>query len=141
MLSVLFHWILAIVTPPHCSIEIRPVSSYSQPYSHALNAYSHDKQTSANLPASSLSQITSVPFLEVTGKFSCSYCRKGYPFQGLKVGSCLTLRNELSEKTHLLTKQKTLLERDTRTESSGLREPRRTALSHGLQSQVLWEWG
>ena len=27
-------------------------------------------------------------------------CRKGDPFQGLKLGSCLTLRNELSEETH-----------------------------------------
>ena len=35
--------------------------------------------------------------------------RKGDPFQGLRVGSCLTLVNELSEKTHMLTKQETLL--------------------------------
>ena len=27
-------------------------------------------------------------------------CRKGDPFQGPKLGSCLTLRNELSEETH-----------------------------------------
>ena len=27
-------------------------------------------------------------------------CRKGDPFQGLKLGSCLTLGNELSEETH-----------------------------------------
>ena len=26
-------------------------------------------------------------------------CRKGDPFQGLKLGSCLTLGNELSEET------------------------------------------
>ena len=31
-------------------------------------------------------------------------CKKGDPFQGPKVGSCLTLRNELSEKTHVVTK-------------------------------------
>ena len=37
-------------------------------------------------------------------------CRKGDPFQGLKLGSCLTLRNELSEETHVLTKQEILLE-------------------------------
>ena len=30
------------------------------------------------------------------------------PFQGLKLGSCLTLRNELSEKTRALTKQETI---------------------------------
>ena len=27
-------------------------------------------------------------------------CRKGDPFQGSKLGSCLTLGNELSEETH-----------------------------------------
>ena len=33
------------------------------------------------------------------------------PFQGLRVGSCLTLRNELAENTLVLTKQETLLGR------------------------------
>ena len=37
------------------------------------------------------------------------YCRKGDPFQGPKVGSYLTLENELSEETHVLTKQAILL--------------------------------
>ena len=36
-------------------------------------------------------------------------CRKGDPFQGLKLGSCLTLGNELSEETHVLTKREILL--------------------------------
>ena len=36
-------------------------------------------------------------------------CRKGDPFQGLRVGSSLTLRNELSEETSMLTKQQTLI--------------------------------
>ena len=31
-------------------------------------------------------------------------CRKADPFQGPKLGSCLTLGNELSEETHVLTK-------------------------------------
>ena len=32
--------------------------------------------------------------------FKCNNCcRKGDPFQGLKLGSCLILRNELSEET------------------------------------------
>ena len=39
-------------------------------------------------------------------------CRKGDPFQGPKLGSCLMLGNELSEETHLLTKQETLLGKD-----------------------------
>ena len=44
------------------------------------------------------------------------------------MGSCLTLRNELSEETHALTKQEILLGKGTRVESSKVREPRRTAL-------------
>ena len=46
---------------------------------------------------------------------------------GLKVGSCLTLRNESSEETHVLTKQEILLGRCAWVESSRVREPR-TAL-------------
>ena len=57
---------------------------------------------------------------------------------GLKLGSCITLGNELSEETHVLTMQEILLGKGTRVESSRVREPRRTALSHGLQSRVLW---
>ena len=64
-------------------------------------------------------------------------CRKGDPFQGLKVGSCLTFRKELSKETHMLTKQEILLGKCARRESSRVREPRRTALPHGSQSQVL----
>ena len=52
-------------------------------------------------------------------------CRQGDPFQGLKLGSCLTLGNELSEETHVLMKQEILLGKDTRAESSRVREPRR----------------
>ena len=59
------------------------------------------------------------------------YCRKGDPFQDLKGGSCLTLGNELSSETHMLTKQETLLERDAWMESKRAREPRRTAVSCG----------
>ena len=61
-------------------------------------------------------------------------CSKEDPFQGLKLGSCLTLGNELFEETHVLTKQEILLGKGTQVESSRVREPRRTALSHGLQS-------
>ena len=65
-------------------------------------------------------------------------CRKGDPFQGLELGSCLMLGNELSEETHMLTKQETLLGRGTQAENSRVKEPKRTALPRGLQSQVLW---
>ena len=54
-------------------------------------------------------------------------CRKVDPFQGPKLGSCLTLRNELSKETHVLTKQEILLGKGTRVESSRVRKPRRTA--------------
>ena len=54
------------------------------------------------------------------------------------MGSCLTLGNELSEETHVLTKQEILLEIVAQAEGSRVREPRRTALPRGSQSQVLW---
>ena len=57
-------------------------------------------------------------------------CRKGDPFQGPKLGSCLTLGNELSKETQMLMKQATLLRR---AESRRMRDPRRAA-----QSQALW---
>ena len=65
-------------------------------------------------------------------------CRKGDPFQGLKLGSCLTLGNELSEETHVLTKREILLGKGARVEGRRGREPRRAALPCGSQSRVLW---
>ena len=53
-------------------------------------------------------------------------------------GSCLTLRNELSKETHVLTKQEVLLGKGARVESRRVREPRRAALPRGSQSRVLW---
>ena len=57
--------------------------------------------------------------------------------RGPRVGSCLTLGNELSEETHVLTKQEILWGKGTQAENSRVREPRRTALPHGSQSRVL----
>ena len=54
------------------------------------------------------------------------FCRKADPFQGPKLGSCLTLGNELSKETHVLTKREILLGKGPRVESSRAREPRRT---------------
>ena len=65
---------------------------------------------------------------------------KGDPFQGLKGGSCLTLGNELSEETHVLTKQETLLGKGPRVESSGVGEPRRTAHSLGFYGDGISFW-
>ena len=59
--------------------------------------------------------------------FQSSRCKKADLFQAPKLGSCLTLGNELSEEIHVLTKQETLLGKGTRVESSRVREPRRTA--------------
>ena len=63
-------------------------------------------------------------------------CRKGDPFQGLKLGSWLSVGNELSEETHVVTQQEILLGKGALVETSRVREPRRTA----LQSRVLWWW-
>ena len=49
-------------------------------------------------------------------------CRKSDPFQSPRVGSCLTLGNELSKETHVLTKQETLLGKSAQVESSRVRE-------------------
>ena len=54
------------------------------------------------------------------------------------MGYSVTLRNEFSEETHVLTKQKTLLGRGAWAEISRVREHRSIALPRGLRSQVLW---
>ena len=59
------------------------------------------------------------------GSSSGKCCRKEDPFQGPRVGSCLTLGNELSEETHVLTKRETLLGMSTQVESRKVREPRK----------------
>ena len=56
------------------------------------------------------------------------------------MGSCLTLRNESSEETDVLTKQEILLGKGIQVESSRVREPRRTALPGGWQSRG-WFYG
>ena len=54
--------------------------------------------------------------------------QEGGLFQDPKLGSCLTLGNELSEEMHVGTKQEILLGKGARVESSRVRKPRRTAL-------------
>ena len=63
---------------------------------------------------------------------------EGRPLPGPELGSCLPLGNELSEETHVLTKQEILLGKGTWVDSRRVREPRRTALPHGSQSRGLW---
>ena len=64
-------------------------------------------------------------------------CRKRDPLQGSWVSFCLTLRNELFEETHAMTKQETFLGRGAWVESSRVREPRRTALPRDCQGFML----
>ena len=74
-------------------------------------------------------------FLANLQKFEWVWCRKGDPFQGLRVGSCLTLGNELFRETLVLTKQEHLSEKGRGPESKRAGGPGRTAL-HVPQSQV-----
>ena len=68
-------------------------------------------------------------------------CEKSDPFHGLKVDSYLTLGNELSEETHVLTKQENSLgSPQPPAVSRRVREPKRTALPHSLKSRILWWW-
>ena len=62
--------------------------------------------------------------------------QEGDPFQGPKVDSYLTLRDEFSKETRVLTKQEILLGKGAWAENSRVRESRRTALPCG--SQILW---
>ena len=56
------------------------------------------------------------------------------PSQAPSMSSCLKLRNDLTEETHMLTKQKTSLGRDTQVESSRVREHRQPVcdVAHSL---------
>ena len=71
-----------------------------------------------------------------SGSYNPHCCRKGEPFQGSKLGSCLTFRNELSEETQVMTIQETLLGRGAWVECSRVREPKKTALPCGSQPSV-----
>ena len=71
---------------------------------------------------------------------SIKLLQDGRPLPGPRVGSCLTLRKELSKKTHVLTKKETLLGRGVEAESRKVREPSRIAPARGSQSWVLWAW-
>ena len=52
------------------------------------------------------------------GKSKIKVLQEGDPFQGPRMGSCLTLRNELSRETYMLMKQKALSGRGAQVESS-----------------------
>ena len=59
------------------------------------------------------------------------------PIPGPERGLLPNTQKWMSEETHVLTEQEILLGRGTQAESRRVREPRRTALPRGLQSEVL----
>ena len=63
--------------------------------------------------------------------------QEGGPLPGPELGSCLTLRNELSKEIHMLIKQEILLRKGTGVENSIVREIWRAALPHGSWSKGL----
>ena len=97
---------------------------------------SNEQNSHKFLPTWSLHSPTAENFNVISNSFCIKtkfYCRKRDPFQGLKLGSHLTLGNKLSKETRVLTKQEILLGKGTRVESRRVREPRRTALPRGSQ--------
>ena len=64
--------------------------------------------------------------------------QEGGSLPGPETGLLSNTQNELSEETHVLTKQEILLGNGTQAESSRGREPRRAALLRGSQCRVLW---
>ena len=110
-----------------------------------VDALSRPCQTPLTFPGT-LSLASGVCFLIIAATVpyrseSWKCCRKGDPTSKARdLDSCLTFGNELSEETHVLTKEETWLGRGAQAESSPGREPRRTALPRGSQSRVLWWW-
>ena len=86
-----------------------------------------------NLSVMQETRVQSLDWEDSLKKGMVTHCiaGRGAPFQDLRMGSSVALRNELSEKIHMLTEQEILLGRGARAESSRVREPRRTALPCG----------
>ena len=82
---------------------------------------------------SAITVLQHEPVSPKEGESDCNCCRKGDSFHGPKVGSCLTLGNELSEEMHVLTKQEILLGKGAQERAVRVREPRRTALPRSVR--------
>ena len=65
-------------------------------------------------------------------------CRKGDPFQGLKLGSCLTLGNGLSEETHADNARDIIGNECPGGEQEGQGTQENCSAVCGSQSWVLW---
>ena len=97
-------------------------------------------------PDSSDHGISQARILEWIAIFFSRSCRKEDPFQGLKLSSCLTLRNELSEETHVLRKQEILLGRVPGQRAAGWGSPggplchvaHSLGFMDGISSRVVW---
>ena len=77
--------------------------------------------------------VHGLSFSEVCGVFPDS-------FQGRRVGFCLTLGNELSEETHVPTKEKILFgKRHPGGEQEG-KGTQENCSAMWLESRVLWSW-
>ena len=145
--------------PTLCSIKEASIPTRARWFSRTLESHllellafkiksliPHPKTLSPNLLTccvacgTILDLVTEVPAISiinvwwlrllVTLTFLC--CRKRDPFQGLRVGSCLTLRMNCPQRLGL-TKQEILLGREAQAESSKVNDHRRLALSHVLQ--------
>ena len=92
--------------------------------------------------AGKLARVPRVVRMSVSAKKSprqiCHLLQEGAPLPGPENGLLSNTRKELSEETHVLTKQEISLGKGTQMESCRVREPRRTALLCGSQSRVLW---
>ena len=85
-----------------------------------------------------LLSLVPLPFTHIIILCYISLLQEGSPIPGPRVGSFLSLGNEVSEETHVLTKQETLLGRGAWVESTRVRESRRMALPCGSQGLILW---
>ena len=75
---------------------------------------------------------------EINLEYSLEVLQEGGPLPGPETGLLSNTQKWIVRGVTCADKQEILSGKGTQVESSRVREPRRTALSHGLQSQVLW---
>ena len=77
---------------------------------------------------------------EINLEYSLEVLQEGGPLPGPETGLLSNTQKWIVRGVTCADKQEILSGKGTQVESSRVREPRRTALSHGLQSGVLWWW-